>query len=137
MNLQSTTLAKAKANHFYPTFILNMDVKDKKTHFEYQALLTTQEGKMFEIKIMPIYRSGTQSLTDMRGSARIEICEKRDNDWMAYRLVYTNICKSMMDLGRAVRTELNEALIQINVLSELEFINVEFKQENVHRCLSA
>jgi hypothetical protein len=85
---------------------------------------------------MPIYRNGSKSLLDYRGEARIEVCELRPNDFMKYRVVYSNVCESKLDLGRDVLSELNEALIHLNVLNEYDLMNLEFRENN-RKCLIA
>lgn len=94
-------------------------------------------SKQYQLSIMPIYRAGTSSLLDKSGSVRIEICEIRKNDWMLYRLAYTNIVKSNRNLGSDVVYELSNALARLGLISRYKELRLEFKEDNALRSISA
>lgn len=86
---------------------------------------------------MPIYRSGTTSLLDKSGAVRIELCEIRENDWMLYRLAYTNTIKSNRNLGSEVISDLSNALARLGLISRFKELRLEFHQDNALRSISA
>jgi hypothetical protein len=122
----------------YRSYSLELDVQACHRHFRYSADIALRNCESLTVSIMPIYRSGTTSLTSDTGSARIEVVKNNPFDsWKLYELVYTNVVTSKTDLGRAVLCELDVALCRAGVLPEGHSINITFKQENILRSISA
>jgi hypothetical protein len=137
MNLQTNTAPVNRGNIVsrYDANTIRLTTKDKGGYMDYEANIFTG-SKEFQIRIMPIYRSGTTSLLDNAGSARVEICEIRKNDWALYRLAYTNVVKSSRQLGQQVLSELSDALTQLNLTGRYKELRVEFEQDNALRSIS-
>jgi hypothetical protein len=137
MNLQTNTAPAHRGNIVsrYDANIIRLTAIDKGGYMDYEANVFTQ-SKEYQIRIMPIYRTGTTSLLDNAGSARVEICEIRKNDWALYRLAYTNVVKSSRNLGLQVLIELSDALTQLNLTSRYKELRLEFKQNNALRSIS-
>ena len=124
--------------HTYRPYSLELDVQACHRHFRYRANIPRINGESLTVSIMPIYRSGTTSLTNDTGSARIEVVKNNPFDsWKLYELVYTNVVTSKSNLGRAVLCELEVALFRAGVLPEGHSINIRFEQDNILRSISA
>ncbi|NGZ68928.1 hypothetical protein G6Z92_18605 [Vibrio aestuarianus subsp. cardii] len=119
------------------THTVTLNPTEKSGHVQYVAQLWSEEGKCYELKILPIYRLGTDSLMSVSGSARIEICEMRKDDWMLYRLVYTNIVECRRDLAQGVANEIRDALEQIQVIGQLEPLEINFRENGIKRSITA
>lgn len=133
--MQIQTFSQPTVAHVLPTFSLTLEVKEQSNHCLYTSIFEAN-GKKFELKILPIYRKGTFSILESSGSARVEICEIRKNDWVQYRLAYTNIVEASNDLGRCVAREINAAFVQLHIIKEYETTNVEFNENNTLRSIS-
>lgn len=134
--MQPTTFNQVNSQQPIPTRAMTLKVIDHGTHSTYKSIFRAN-GKVYELKVLPIYRAGTYSMLDMKGSARVEICEKTKNDWVQYRLAYTNLVKANFDLGRSITSEINKALIQLNIMNEFDAIRVEFEEKNALRTIAA
>ena len=122
----------------YRPYSLELDVKPCHRHFRYNANIALGNGESLTVSIMPIYRSGTHSLTNQTGSVRLEVVKNNPSDsWKLYELIYTNVITSHTDLGRAVCCEVETALCRAGVLSEGHAINITFMQEDILRSITA
>lgn len=122
----------------YRPYTLVLEAQPCHNHHRYSATVRLGNGETLAIKILPIYRSGTTSLTNQTGSARVEVVlDNPHNSWKLFELVYTHVISSKHDLGRAVLNGLSEALQRVNVLPEHQALTIQFKQENILRSISA
>ncbi|ELA9367526.1 hypothetical protein QUN99_003416 [Vibrio parahaemolyticus] len=119
------------------THTVTLNPTEKNGHIMYAAQLWDEQGTCYELKILPIYRLGTNSIMALSGSARIEICELRENDWMLYRLAYTNTVESKRDLAQAVANEIRDALERIRVIGQLEPLEINFRENGIKRSITA
>lgn len=104
-----------------------LEVVEHDGYNTYKSEFTANDGRIFELKVMPIYRSGTTSIVSMSGGrARIEICEKRKNDWMLYRLAYTNVIESKTNFSQNVVQEVSRAFVQLKIVPEYEPMRLDF-----------
>ena len=125
-------------HHPYRPYTLVLEAQACHKHHRYSATIALGSGETLAVKILPIYRSGTQSLTDQTGSARIEVVKDNPcNSWKLYELVYTNVVSSPSDLGRAVLNGLSEALKRVRVLPEHQELTIQFEQDSILRSISA
>lgn len=119
-------------------FTLVFDVQPCHRHFRYSADISLIDGESLTIQAMPVYRSGTKSLTDQTGSVRLEVVKNNPSQsWKLYELIYTNVVTSHYDLGRAVLCELEQALAKAGVLPEHQPIAITFTQDNILRSIAA
>ncbi|EII5635340.1 hypothetical protein LHO91_003532 [Vibrio cholerae] len=116
---------------------ITLQTTEKSGHIAYNAQFWSEQGKCYELKLLPIYRKGTTSLMDFAGSVRIEICEIRKDDWMLYRLAYTNLVECKHDLAKNVAQEIRNALEQINVIAALAPLQIEFRENGIQRSFHA
>jgi hypothetical protein len=120
----------------YLTTTINLEVCEREGHTKYKANFTAKNGREYELKILPIYRSGTKSLMDFSGSARIEICEKQNSGWKLYHLCYTNVIKANRDLSGSVLADLSLALTRLGVIESFMPLSVDFKESGIARSIS-
>lgn len=119
-------------------YTLVLDVQPCHRHFRYSAEIALVNGESLTVSAMPVYRSGTTSLTEQAGSARLEVVKNNPSQsWKLYELVYTNVITSHSDLGRAVLCELEQALVKAGVLPEHQQLSITFTQDNILRSIAA
>lgn len=119
-------------------YTLVFDVQPCHRHFRYSAEVALIDGESLTIKAMPVYRSGTSSLTEQTGSVRLEVVKNNpSHSWKLFELVYTNVITSSSDLGRALLCELELALRKAGVLPEHQPLSILFSQDNILRSIAA
>lgn len=130
MELASLKIASPQGIHALSEYVLPFNVESIGNHFNYRSQVKAKDNRVFSIKISPNYSNGTLSLLDITGSARVEISEVRENDFMKYRIAYCDTVTSQEDLGREIVFELTKALIWLKVINDFDLIQLEFKQNN-------
>lgn len=137
MYIHFTERTQARVLPSSNTHKVTLQTSENNGHMTYAAQLWSEEGKCYELKILPIYRMGTKSLMEHSGFARVEICEMRENDWMLYRLAYMNMVTCKRDLTQSVANEVREALEQIHVINDFEPLTIEFRENGIQRSIHA